>query len=639
MTNLCSMVFAFANLQIGNRAYNLWFILEILIIIGVIIFQLIRSRTIYLGIDNLEEIFEYPLKVTSGFIEKESLNKSDDPINKIAFTQESEGETSTKKSHGKNIVKVSIIETSGENSAILRIKDAINTYLLSNYGAAVNFSIIKDIIDREIDVQDEEISQDIPTPLYSGLAATMIGIIFGLISMPGLDGDKFTLGINSLIDGVKVAMTASLFGLLCTTYFSSFHYKSAKKKILSDKNAQISYLQAKLLPELIKAEDTGVSGLKASLDRFALVATEISDNVLIAANQTGENIVLQQEVIDKVSNLDIIKISETNLQLFKRLEDNMGALQKFSEYLSSMNQISNNLKEFAFRTLDVNRIANKIDTGLEENNRLSKFLTSHFEKIESAGNAARKAVDIADITFKDSIDLLKEGTKNFVEQAIKEVNLSSSAFKSAIENLKEETTVRISLLNQNATNNESKLREIYSDIGTKLELITSQHLNQIQSAYSNAIPQFNQLSNLETLPKIQEQVTDGVSKLQNESNVNNTKLIDSINQLNTSLNDLKANLNNTSILTKLDSFEINYQKQISDGLFQMQKESNVNTDKLVDTINQLNSSLNVITGDFKKQILSEKGQTPPPSYGTTGPRRKSRDGFWRRLQKRFRPYR
>jgi hypothetical protein len=233
----------------------------------------------------------------------------------------------------------------------------------------------------------------------------------------------------------------------------------------------------------------------------------------------------------------------------------MVALHKFSEYISSMNQISDNLKEFAFRTLDVNRIVNKIETGLEENNRLSKFLTSHFEKIESAGNAARKAVDLADLTFKDSVDTLKEGTKNYVDQAIKEVNLSSSVFNSAIENLKEEITSRISQLNQDATNNESKLKEIYSEVGANLELITSQHLSQIQSAYSNAIPQFNQLNNLETLPKIQEQVSDGISKMKDESNVNTSKLIETINQLNSSLNNLKDNLSNNNIISKLDLIE------------------------------------------------------------------------------------
>ena len=538
-----------------NQKYSVWFFIEAVIILVVIVRQFERSWMIYNNINQLKDIFEHPLKVKSGYVEKENLKRINDSINTIEFITENEKYSSSEKIPRKNSIKISIIETVGTNSIILRIRDAINTYLLNNYGAAVNFSIIKDFIDREVDAKDEEISNSLPTPLYLGLASTMIGIICGLFAVPTLSGGQFSTGIDALLNGVKIAMIGSLVGLACTTYLTSSSYKKAKKYLLKDKNQQISYLQATLLPELIKAEDTGVSGLKASLDRFAKVATDISDNVLIAANQTGENIQLQQEVIDKVSNLDIIKISETNLELFKRLEDNMVALQKFSEYLSSMNQISDNLKEFAFRTLDVNRIVNKIDTGLEENNRLSKFLTSHFEKIESAGNAARKAVDLADLTFKDSVDTLKEGTKNYVDQAIKEVNLSSSVFTSAIENLKEEINARISQLNRDATNNESKLKEIYSEVGAKLELITSQHLSQIQSAYSNAIPQFNQLNNLETLPKIQEQVSDGISKMQDESNVNTAKLIETINQLNSSLNNLKDNLSNNTIISKLDLIE------------------------------------------------------------------------------------
>ena len=153
-------------------------------------------------------------------------------------------------------------ETSG-TGIIRRIKEDINLYLLNNYGAAVNFSIIKDIIDREVDVMDEEISNSLPTPLYLGLAATMVGIIFGLFAMPELDGQHFSEGIDALVNGVKLAMLGSLSGLACTTILSSFVYKNARRQISRDKNEQISYLQATLLPELVRAEDTGVSGLKA----------------------------------------------------------------------------------------------------------------------------------------------------------------------------------------------------------------------------------------------------------------------------------------------------------------------------------------------------------------------------------------
>lgn len=645
MLSILSLTFVFINIPIGNKIYNIWFILEVLIICGVIIFQFWRAKSIKRRIDQLKDIFKYPLKVIQGTIEREHLVNAEDAINKIEYTNKIEDSNSNKNTR-KNVIKVSIVETSGYSKPISRMKDAINTYLLSNYGAAVNFSIIKDIIDREIDVQDEEISQDIPTPLYAGLAATMIGIILGLLSMPALGGNNFTLGINSLIDGVKLAMFASLLGLSFTTYLSSFHYKNAKKKILLDKNFQISYLQAKLLPELIKAEDTGVSGLKASLDRFAKVATDISDNVLIATKQTSENLILQQEVIEKVSNLDIIKISETNLDLFKRLEDNIGALQKFSEYMSALSQISNNLKEFAFRTLDINRVVNKIDTGLEENSRLTRFLASHFEKIETAGNAALKAVDLSDLVFKESIERLREETDKCVTQALQAVNLSSSHFTTAIEKLKEETDNRISLLNQDAASSESKLCEIYNDIGSKLNMITEQHIKQIQSAYSNAIPQFNQLNNLQVLPKIQEEVTSGVSQIQHESSSNTSKLIENINHLNHSLNDVIKTIENNAILSKLDSIEVNYQKHISDVLHQFQTESNSNTTKLVGAINKLNHSFDTIINNQLLNKLDDienylrntdnKTENQPVSRRKKITKPKEKPGLLKRIQNRLR---
>jgi hypothetical protein len=392
----------------------------------------------------------------------------------------------------------------------------------------------------------------------------MIGIIFGLFAMPESNGQHFREGIDALINGVKLAMFGSLSGLSCTTILSSFVYKNAKRKISQDKNEQISYLQATLLPELVKAEDTGVSGLKASLDRFARVATDISDNVLIAVNQTRGNIVLQQQVIDKVGNLDVLKISETNLELFNRLESNMSAFNKFSEYVSLMSQISDNLKEFASRTRSVDNIINQIDHSLQENNRLARFLTSHFEKIETSGIAALKAVDMSDSHFKEAIEKLKTETDNCINQAFRAVNESSSHFSDAIEKLREETDNRISRLSRDAADNESKLIDIYHDISVRLESVASQHISEFQKAYSNAIPHFDQLDNLQVLPKIQEQVSDGVTQLQKDSNITTVRLIDALNQLNSSLSGVKDDLTRYLNLKKTHA---RIPKEIASGFF------------------------------------------------------------------------
>ena len=86
------------------------------------------------------------------------------------------------------------------------------------------------MIDREIDVKDEEITLAIPIPLYFGLAATMLGIIFGLWAMPDINGDNFSTAINTLINGVKWAMGASLTGLACTIIITLI-YKTYKSEI------------------------------------------------------------------------------------------------------------------------------------------------------------------------------------------------------------------------------------------------------------------------------------------------------------------------------------------------------------------------------------------------------------------------
>ena len=525
--------------QAIDKGFSVWFTIEILVIVCVIIYQFYISLNVYKNINQLKEIFRDRLRVVSGDIERSKLNNTETTIDDIVFSYSKKESPQEELNSERKTVKISITQTSGRG-IIQRIQEEINLYLLNNYGAAVNFSIIKDIIDREVDIKDEEIANSIPTPLYFGLAATMIGIIFGLFSMPESNGQHFTEGIDALINGVKLAMLGSLSGLACTTVLSSFFYKNAKKKISRDKNEQISYLQATLLPELIKAEDTGVSGLKASLDRFARVATDISDNVLIAAKKTGDNILLQQEVIDKVANLDVLKISKTNLELFNRLESNMSAFNKFSEYISLMSQISDNLRDFASRTKNIDNVVEQIDNSLQENNRLSRFLTSHFEKIETAGNAALKAVDLSDSHFKEAIEKLKEETDKTLNQAFRAVNESASHFSGAIEKLKEEIDNRISRLNRDAADNESKITGIYNDIGINLASVISQHINLLQTAYSNALPQFDQLNNLQVLPKIQEQVSDSVSRLQNDSNTNSAKLIEAINQLNNSLTGVAA---------------------------------------------------------------------------------------------------
>ncbi len=495
-----------------------WHIFEIIVIAIVIIVQVIHSALVYSNISKLKNILTFKLFLRNGFVEKEKIGKIDLDSTDIHYEDKIDlNEESFTKHAVDEVVKLSLVDTEGSNETITKIKVAINTYLINNYGAAVNFSIIKDIVDREIEVKDEEISQSVTLPLYLGLAATMIGIIFGLFSMPELNGDGFLDGVNALIGGVKIAMIGSLSGLACTIFLSSFSYKKAKRIIQKDKNELLTYLQAKLLPELIKAEDTGVSGLKASLDRFARVATNISDNVLMAANQSGENLELQKEVMEKIDNMKVLKVSKWNLELFEKMEKNMEAFNNFSGYLTNMERITSQLSEFANKTSDVNKIINGIDTTLVESRDLTRFLSSHLEKIENTGNAALKSVGIVESHFEDAIKSLRERTEEMINQLFK-----------------------------SAGNHEGKLENIYANIEKNLNSITSQYVDAFKDAYSKSIPKFEQLENLALIPEIK-----------SESNTNIQFLIESVSELNSSLKLLQGNLNNHTITSILNSIDEN----------------------------------------------------------------------------------
>jgi hypothetical protein len=482
---------------------------EIALIAVVIIFQLGLSLLLFDKIKKFKDTFLKKLTIHYAYVGKEKLAE--------LVESGSEIKDDNVEIPAEQKIKLSLVKSESSNKIMKRIVFSLNNYLTNNYGAVVNFSIIKDIIDREVDVEDEGITQNISTPLYMGLAATMIGIILGLWAMPDLNGKEFSNGIGALIDGVKIAMIASFLGLFCTTILTSLFYKKAKHKVLEDKNNQLAYLQARLLPELVRAEDTGVSGLKASLDRFAREATIISNNVKIAAERTENTLQKQLTVISRVEGLNMNRVSKTNLELFNRLDSNMEAFDKFSKYLTLMNNISNNLLSFSNKTENIETVTKEIKTTLNESKELSRFLTGHFQQIENAGGAALKAVDLTDAHFRD-----------------------------AIEKLKTEVDNRIGELNSKADTAESSIRDIFDNIGTRLNKITAAHLDKLTVAYNDSIPHFEQLNNLNLLPEL------------GDKSANQSKdLINAVNLLNTSLNSLSEKINNQPVLAKLGEIEKN----------------------------------------------------------------------------------
>lgn len=470
----------------ATNSKEIFYIIEVIIIIAVIIYQIYISSKINESIKELSRIFDHKYTVVKGFFDKSRVTISPNIVEEVRIN--TKGTLPYLDSSGfpvnevdvDNLIELSLVETKSRNRSNQRIKHTLNSYLINNYGGAVNFSIIKDIIDREVDVNDESISQSLPIPLYLGLAATMIGIIFGLFSMPNVDGNDFTQGINSLINGVKVAMLASLIGLACTSVLSSFIYKNAKRNVLLKKNDLLSYLQASLLPELVKAEEIGLTGLKYSLDRFVKEAATVSATALQASNKTNENILRQNELVEKIDKLSMSNTSRINLELFDRIENNFQALEKFNGYITALNQISENMLGFAKQTTDIKAIASEIRENIKSSNEVmslitnhSAALTAHVKTIENSGLAARDAVNIADSAFREGIDKLQQEIEN-----------------------------RMKLLNSSSNILDVNLQEHFQNIGLNLKEVATAYQNELIAVLHSSIPNFDKLNSLIALPEL-----------------------------------------------------------------------------------------------------------------------------------------
>src|SRR5690606_27085434 len=169
---------------------------------------------------------------------------------------------------------ISLIEHKGKLSNSFKdILNAINNYLLRNKGAISDFNLIKDIVDRNIDNEEDTISSNLPIPLYLGLIGTMLGIIIGLISMPilsdsvGQETDSTMAGVDALLAGVKIAMIASVVGLIFTT-INSFMFYSVRQKTEKRKNNFYTFIQTQLLPILSRNTASSLQTLQANLLKF-----------------------------------------------------------------------------------------------------------------------------------------------------------------------------------------------------------------------------------------------------------------------------------------------------------------------------------------------------------------------------------
>lgn len=336
--------------------------------------------------------------------------------------------------HDEETEFVSGIEGGG-NDVFASIKKSINEYLKNNSGSVIDFSLLKDAVDRHCDSVENEIETLTPVPLYCGLAGTMAGVIIGLFSLLYTGSISALLsygqgnigaaanGVNDLLTGVAWAMSASIVGIILTTS-SSLLFKKCKLQGEAGKNTFLAWLQSKLLPELPSDTSQALSSLVTNLNSFNSTFAKNTTGLGSALDKVNESYGIQAEIIKAVQDMDVMKMAQANVSVLKELKDCTGKLELFNRYLNDVQGYTDAIHKFTAR---FDQESNRLHV-LEE---IQQFFMRH--KAEIA-----KDVGETDVALNDALKELKDSANSNIEELNKSFIKQSQGFEEIIKEEKEE---------------------------------------------------------------------------------------------------------------------------------------------------------------------------------------------------------
>ena len=329
------------------------------------------------------------------------------------------------------VFKIVSADLDKNSSEFRKILDSINNYLQKNKGAVSDFMLIKDIVERNCDSKEEEITIQTPIPLYIGLMGTMLGIIIGIGRIAIMGGgfsafiDNPQQAIGELMGGVAIAMLASLTGILLTT-ISSWKSKTSKNKLEADKNGFYSWIQAELLPVLSGNMANTLQLLQQNLTSFNLSFSFNIGRMENALKEMSGSFADQLKILELLKNLYIKRMTTANVSILQQFEKSTANFQQLATYLS---QTSDYLQA-------VRQLNNKVGEYMEQTSALTNLSTYFQEEnnyFQMRRSEINKAVVQVDDTLKKSFlalqDNAEEGINNLAHFLVEQQSKFSDNLK------------------------------------------------------------------------------------------------------------------------------------------------------------------------------------------------------------------
>lgn len=311
---------------------------------------------------------------------------------------------------------ITVVRLTGEEShpIMAEIENAINTYLLHNKGAASDFNLIKDIVERYTSTVQREIDALIPIPLYLGLMGTVAGIVVGL-ALIALTGEGFgafiekpETVIGSLMSGVALAMLASFIGILCTTA-CSWMDKSGSSILETGKNQFYTWIQTELLPVISNNTTGAIALLGRNLNKINTSLEKTVKRLDKKLDEIGTMYDSQVELLRLMNEIDINKIATANVKTLGALNAAMGNLQQFTAFLNNSSEYVENVRAL---NDELNAHMERTDALVE----IAQFYRQHHQVLSARQDTINQAVVKVDDTLQKSLTTLTQNAEVLMQQ-------------------------------------------------------------------------------------------------------------------------------------------------------------------------------------------------------------------------------
>ena len=482
-------------------------ILEFVVVGIIVVFQAIQALKTRKKINNLRSIipkidffeikkYNIPVEYLQVYPPKEILDNLSiygTQINNDNTTSNQINETDNGEEEFTN--EISLINPNDDSNSIFEsLLRSINVYLLRNKGVTTDFNLIKDITERNIDTEDEDISQTVTIPLYLGLMGTMLGIILGLINLL-IVSDNETFEIQGFLAGVSIAMSTSFIGLLFTV-LNSIYYKNAKKSVEKAKNHFYTFIQTELLPILNQSVSSSVFMLHTNLVKFNEDFTVNINRLSGLLNKNYDAVIAQDNILQNLEKIDITEFAKANVKVLKELKKGTEDLSKFNKYLNILNstvystsKLSYSFESLLSRVNNFEGLAKKLDSRIEESNKLVQFLNDHYgilsERSDLINDSVKKVDDVLIKSLVELQDHTNAKITSIKEITIKEEDLMTKAFADNRSHFS-----KLSLL----TNLNQSINEIKSNSRKQIDSVNDQ-INLLKERLDKTNDVLNKINN------------------------------------------------------------------------------------------------------------------------------------------------